>query len=406
MMKRNNGVGRRSPMAGRLFRPRDVGGLINLMLLVGIGTFCLNQILLLRVSIPEKEGLPLMGRDSIGKYLDSGRSGWVPCQLDNATTIRLPPFPTFIIIGAQKGGTSAMYELLKKVPGLTGSESFEPHFFDLNISSDLNERDPDTYTEHEICQLRKRYFDLHFSRNGKYPSDLGISFEKTPSYMAFPKIAKMIFAVVSPKPKLLVSLRDPVDRVFSSYKLFWLNNENSPAETRLKVLPSFEVVLDQSIAELRRLNGTLMPPVMTDRSASDWETANLPEIDNRPAPDFHTDNYMGVLMRGMYARQLKPFLDLWTLGVDIKIITIEALKKLPSETLSDILDFVGAPRDHNFTSLELSENLSPYREAAKEHSKGTPVMKEATRAYLKRFYKPYNDELADLLGEEYRGIWD
>lgn len=326
----------------------------------------------------------------------------IRCSITNNTKIILPAFPSFIIIGAQKGGTSAMYTWLKRLPGFTASKSFEPHFFDFKIPAHLRNKDPATYTEKNICKLRKLYFDEHFKETGKNPHNFGISFEKTPSYLSYPyTIPQTIHAIVSPKPKLLVSLRDPVERAFSAYKLLWTVNRQRPPARR-EIIPSFESMVQKSISKLKHnLKGTLMPPL---HSRSNWDTADLPQIDKRPPPEFETKDYMDILLRGMYARQLKPYLKLWTPGADIKIITMEDLKNRLSDVLNDILDFLGAP-SHDYTAQALAQDLSPYRKTAKLHKDDTPVLSDKTRAYLKRFYKPYNDELADLLGEEYRGIW-
>ena len=31
---------------------------------------------------------------------------------------------------------------------------------------------------------------------------------------------------------------------------------------------------------------------------------------------------------------------------------------------------------------------------------------DENRELLRKFYEPYNNDLADLLGEEWRGVWD
>ena len=41
------------------------------------------------------------------------------CRIQNET-YHFPPFPSFIIVGAQKGGTTAMYNLLQKIPEING----------------------------------------------------------------------------------------------------------------------------------------------------------------------------------------------------------------------------------------------------------------------------------------------
>eukprot|EP00977_Amphora_coffeiformis_P012180 scaffold2997_cov182-Amphora_coffeaeformis.AAC.10 len=65
------------------------------------------------------------------------------------------------------------------------------------------------------------------------------------------------------------------------------------------------------------------------------------------------------------------------------------------EVLDEISNFVGIP-SHNYTVDVLNNK---YHEGVKAE------MDASTRDFLRRFYKPYNNELADLLGEEWRDVW-
>ena len=45
--------------------------------------------------------------------------------------LRIPKVPDFIIVGAQKCGTTALASLLEKHPYIVRSQRFEEHFFDM-----------------------------------------------------------------------------------------------------------------------------------------------------------------------------------------------------------------------------------------------------------------------------------
>jgi len=122
--------------------------------------------------------------------------------------------PDFIIIGAQKCGTSAAMRLLRKHPQIGGIRPHkhpaweianppvhrEPHFFDTNWSRGI-----DWY---------KRLFKKAF-----------VIGEKTPAYMA-DSVAMHRLASVVPEAKLIVFLRHPVDRMYSQFLMIRRRNKS------------------------------------------------------------------------------------------------------------------------------------------------------------------------------------
>lgn len=106
--------------------------------------------------------------------------------------------------------------------------------------------------------------------------------------------------------------------------------------------------------------------------------------------------------RGFYAEQIAHWLQHYTLDVDIKIIHYEKFQESQETQLREILDFVGLHED-----LDLPEELLTTKyEPVKGRRRKAEKMDEEMKNYLERLYQPYNDELADLLGEEWRGIWN
>ena len=350
----------------------------------------------------------------------------VSCQIGNETHI-FPEFPSFILIGAQKAGTSALHGILKQVPSIYDSARFEPHFFDMRQPKGYRNKDPFNYTEEDICYLRHAYYMDNFHAvyrdAGKLNLTPTLTFEKTPVYMTRPIIATKIASIFYPKPKLLVILRDPVDRAFALYRHSYLSkqrvlrNELIAAQgdavqeakvlekARTNALPPFEKVISKDMGRLRRMGGTSMPP-LSDWSHQEDESSQS----SLPPPDLELDNYRDSILRGLYARQLKPFLNYWTLDQDIKVLTFDELRQDPSQLLTDVLEFVGAGSvPHNMTDQDLRNDFSPVQQVHSDHANVTfevPILDNRTRAYLKHFYQPYNAELAELLGDDrYRTIW-
>ena len=136
------------------------------------------------------------------------------------------------IQGVQKGGTSALNALLKRHRRLIRSKYFEPHFFDRhpammdNMTKQLLYKlsgveqmyIPEKYninnpyeTPPLICDLREIYalscFDL--PRIMQHP--VMLTYEKTPAYIFMDDAAKFI-QTMAPWAKIIISLRNPVDR--------------------------------------------------------------------------------------------------------------------------------------------------------------------------------------------------
>jgi len=107
-----------------------------------------------------------------------------------------------------------------------------------------------------------------------------------------------------------------------------------------------------------------------------------------------------VLTRGFYAEQLSMWMRHFELDKSLKVIQYERFLENRTAVLAEVLEFVGAP-PIGLEDLDLEKSYSPERAGAPYKGKIPDTIHE----YLRRFYKPYNDELADLLGEEWRDVW-
>lgn len=107
--------------------------------------------------------------------------------------VRKPPLVDFVIIGAEKAGTTLLQEVLRAVPGVAMPDS-EVRYF----------RDP-FYRDVNVLNDPIRRFDPDHLIGIKHPSYLGVDHvpERLRSY--------------NPDLRLVVSLRDPVDRAVSSF---------------------------------------------------------------------------------------------------------------------------------------------------------------------------------------------
>src|SRR5918996_4052610 len=110
--------------------------------------------------------------------------------------------PDFVIIGAQKGGTSFLYYLLTRHPLVEPAARKELHFFDQPEHFDNG------------AEWYRRCFPRLSSKDGQR----SITGEATPYYLFDPPVAKRMAEIV-PNARLIALLRNPVDRAYSHYQM-------------------------------------------------------------------------------------------------------------------------------------------------------------------------------------------
>jgi hypothetical protein len=109
-------------------------------------------------------------------------------------TAGLRPLPNFLILGAQKAGTTALYAYLRWHPQVTGPSFKEVSFFDRHY------------------HRGERWYRAHFPARRR--TAIG---EASPSYLFHPLAPERVAALL-PGVRLLALLRNPVDRAFSQYQ--------------------------------------------------------------------------------------------------------------------------------------------------------------------------------------------
>jgi len=116
-------------------------------------------------------------------------------------------WPNFFIVGAPKAGTTSLYEYLKDIPGIFMSSVKEPHYFDFTSV-------PDDWEPLQPIRQKDEYLNIF-----KKVKEEKIVGEASPSYLSDPESAKLIHEA-SPEARILITLRDPVERSFSNYLMF------------------------------------------------------------------------------------------------------------------------------------------------------------------------------------------
>lgn len=142
--------------------------------------------------------------------------------------------PNFIIIGAGKSGTTALYEYLASHPEVYVSPVKETNFFALEGEQLIDGKDDPEQMHHYPWSITdwESYQQLFANVNGE--KAIG---EVSPMYLYSPEAAKKIKDRL-PNVKIIAILREPVDRLHSRYMHLARENREPTA--------TFEEALDRT----------------------------------------------------------------------------------------------------------------------------------------------------------------
>jgi hypothetical protein len=264
--------------------------------------------------------------------------------------------PDFLVVGAAKCGTTSLFDWICMHPSVVrpstnGRPRKELLFFDYNFY-----RGADWYRKHFPLDSERGEFEREHGR----PFVTG---EATASYLTGYWVPGRVREVV-PDVKLIVTLRNPVDRAYSAFQM--------SRRERLEECESFE----EAIAlEDERLAGEL------ERTRSD------PRY-NPPLPP--PLGYWSYLYRSRYADHVARWLEVFP-REQMLFLKFEDLVADPEGALEQVHSFLGLPA-HRAGGLR-KLNAATYSE-----------MNPRTRADLAEHFRPYNQRLRELTGIDFG--WD
>ncbi|MEV4702324.1 sulfotransferase domain-containing protein [Actinoplanes sp. NPDC049316] len=255
------------------------------------------------------------------------------------------PLPDFLVIGTKRGGTTSLWRYLIQhplVPRLFPAWNTKTsHYFEENWS-----RGEAWYRSH--FPTRRQRAALERKHGG--PSKVG---EAAPLYMFHPLVAGRV-AELMPQARMIVLLRDPVERAYSH----WKERRGENVEP-LDFAAALEAEESRTAGEKERL---LADPAYFSEPF-DWYSYRA---------------------RGRYLEHLEPWLERFDRS-QLLFLASETLYREPARTYARILDFIGLP----------PYELPAYDVFNDRPSKG---MDEAVRAELTAYYRPYNAALSERLG--------
>ncbi len=246
--------------------------------------------------------------------------------------------PDFLIIGAQKCGTTFLYHLLCQHPYVQAAATKEVHFFDTNFQKGVG------------------WYRSRFSPPTHKEGRKVITGESSPYYIYHPHAAKRAAQVV-PGARLIALLRNPVDRAFSDY--------NHKAREGRESLSFGKAIA----AEEERLRG---------------EKEKMLADESYASPTYRKFSY---LSRGVYVDQLEE----WRRYFDkerLLVLKSEDFFENPQVVFDRVLDFLGLP--HQATGASGERNEGEYGQ-----------MNPAIRRRLEDYFEPHNKRLYDFLGVDF-----
>lgn len=251
--------------------------------------------------------------------------------------------PDFLVLSAARCGSTSLFAALCEHPQVLPPSHKETHFFDRNWTRGLD--------------FYRRLFPLQAHRRAlaRLRGAPVLTGEATTYYLLHPAVPARAHAAI-PDAKLVLILRDPVDRAYSHYQL---------SARRGREDLSFEEALD---AEPERLAGA------EERLLAD------------PAADEPSHRVHSYVARGMYLEQLLRWEELYGR---------ERILFVRSEDF--FADPVGAVRRVT-DSLGLRPHPGPLPPAKNVASYDT--MQPATRARLREIFAEPNRRLEEHLGRE------
>jgi hypothetical protein len=303
--------------------------------------------------------------------------------------------PNFVILGAKKAGTSSYWGKLIQHPYIIVGKTKEMHSFQSNalgqwwFPSQIG-------SKIRMDEARRTLYDVNTSL---YPMSALqqdprlISLDATPDYLLLSDISPHVLLCTAPWVKLLVTLRDPVERLFSNYN-FML--ENVPALRNV----TFEQWVERDMETLRlvgvinrdderqhhqQFRGQEGGPAKVDEQVN-WklyQTLSTSLTQERPVG------------RSLYVLQLEAWLR-WLRAAGrvpsstLRVVWQEDLRQTPNATLNNITNWLGLPEHPFNTHPQYDLMITNY----------STTLATATRARLETFFAPYNQRLTELLQRE------
>lgn len=261
-------------------------------------------------------------------------------------------FPIFLIIGAQKAGTTALHNYLSQHPLIRPAATKEIHYF----SSD---------------SLYSKGLDYYHSKFVFANDDL-LFLDASPSYLASDIAYKRIYEY-NPKIKMIALLRDPVDRAYSAWNMY-----------RNRYMKNRNWFFDEWVSFVEKSPDDYIK--RGDEEIYNFEIFVKNEISYLSSPPQKIME-ASVLPQGLYQRHLSKYFSLFP-KEQLLILESSRFLKCTSRTLEIIESFLSI-RKFDWGRINLCPVFG---------GDYTDAISQSAISELSSYYAPHNEGLYKLLG--------
>jgi len=287
--------------------------------------------------------------------------------------------PNLLIVGAAKCGTTSLHNYLKQHPDIFMSEHKEPHFL---INSEIGKD-----------RIHKAVNDLEDYEN-LFKTDIIYKYkgESSVMYLAFPEFSiKNIKKYLDPDVKIIIMLRNPIERAFAGY----LHNlRYNPSEDL-----SFEEAFDRSEERYHQI-GDMTPDTRYLQVGNyHFQVESFMAMFNDNVHVIMYDDYINDIDLCLF--NLFDFLAIDKVSVDTSkkhmvggwVFKSKFLRNLfiPPNTLKSLLKSVLPNKKIRQAIKQKMMNISIVE---------TPCMSEEMRKKLTEYYRKDINSLSKLLSKE------
>jgi len=249
--------------------------------------------------------------------------------------------PDFLIIGAQKAGTTSLHNYLRRHPSLSPSAGAkELHYFDMYYGRGLS-----WYLSH---------FPYRFQR------DRALHYESTPDYLVHEVVPARVRRDLG-RVKLIAVLREPAERAFSAWRMWHNFADIRPDEAKKADPRSFAQAIEEELA----------------------------------SPDGSAGGHFHYVVMGRYAEHLERWRRYFA-PQDMLVLNYHEMARDLEGFLRRVSDFL---RIAPFPAGVVEELGAQRHWVTPEHPRDEQILTTIER--LRGYYRPHNERLFDLIGERW-----
>ncbi len=267
---------------------------------------------------------------------------------------------SFMIVGAQKSGTTSLHYYLNQIPGILGSEPKETDFFSYK---GLYKKGYDFYSKH--------FFKAQYQDN--------LLFDASVEYMYLPYVAKRLYKY-NPSLKLIFCLREPVKRAISAYQMYKYINSAEGKYWRQNYLYH----LQNHSSKYNRIGKKFY----CQSPFPDFENMIQIEIETLNEDFNHRIYEPSLIKRGFYKSQIENLMRFFPAD-QFFFVNSKSLKQNPGNEVSRILEFLRF--DADISNINFSQKLSGI-------SDGTFTVNNKCLNILRDIFQSRNQGLDSIVG--------